>query len=64
MDNKQEIINMAFQERQKLENYKELVRGSLTKLQDRKEESHHLFIDKENELTLIFQELTANINEL
>jgi hypothetical protein len=64
MDNKQEIINMAFQERQKLENYKELVRGSLSRLQDRKEDAHHLFVDKENELSLIFEELTANINEL
>jgi site-specific recombinase XerD len=64
MENKQEIINMAFQERQKLENYKELVRGSLSKLQDRKEESHHLFVNKENEENLIFQELTTNINEL
>lgn len=55
---------MAFQERQKLENYKELVRGSLTKLQDRKEQAHHLFLHKENELALIFQELTANIQDL
>ncbi len=37
MDNKQEIINVAFQEREKLENYKELVKGSLTKLHERKE---------------------------
>lgn len=40
------------------------MRGSLSKLQDRKEDAHHLFINKENELALIFQELTTNINEL
>ena len=40
------------------------MRGSLSKLQDRKEEAHHLFIDKENELSLIFEELNANVNEL
>jgi hypothetical protein len=40
------------------------VRGSLSKLQDRKEEAHHLFVDKENELSLIFEELTVNVNEL
>jgi hypothetical protein len=40
------------------------VRGSLSKLQDRKEETHHLFVNKENELSLIFEELTINVNEL
>jgi hypothetical protein len=40
------------------------VRGSLRKLQDRKESTHNLFVDKENELALIFQELTGNLNEL
>jgi hypothetical protein len=48
MDNKQEIINLAFQERQKLENYKSLVKGSLGKLQDHKQHTHQLFISKEN----------------
>ena len=37
MENKQDIINIAYQERQKLENYKELVKGNLSKLNNGKE---------------------------
>jgi hypothetical protein len=46
MEHKQQIINVAYQERQKLENYKELVKGSLTKIHDKKENINSTCIQK------------------
>ena len=40
------------------------MKGSLSKLQDRKEELYGVFVHKENEVEMIFSELNANLTEL
>jgi hypothetical protein len=48
---------LAYQEKQKLENYRELVKGSLLKMQSKKENIREVFNKKEHDLNLIFSEL-------